>query len=110
MHSTAELNRDAIQALADAIDFHKNNDAFSRRIAIDAIVNDRAAYWSKVDYHQPVSCEFLDDANRIGVIKALGRVGAANRALFGDEHFLKSLIPLNEKASNELAMIREKEA
>lgn len=103
MHSALEIEREAKQALADAIEFTGQNDGFSRRIAIEAIEAGRAAFWSRASYHSTLHCEFLDNANRIGVTRALSEVGEFHRRLNGDASYINSLVPLNELAWDEVS-------
>ena len=99
----AETPLAVARALKAAIALYGNDDAMSRDIANEAVAEGRAAYWSTATYHNATACILLDRANRMQMDEALRFINdPAKRARLAD--FLDTLVPLNLKAENALAL------
>lgn len=102
---TGQPIRPGYAALRDVITIYDNDDSVSRRYAEEAMNAGHAAYWTSASYHNGVACMLCDRANLIhdlpGAIATLHVIHREGDALVG---FLDRLIPLNQKAAEELSL------
>ena len=94
--------------LLAAIGKHSNNDDVSRDLAIDAIAAGRAAFWTTAGYSNQCAANLLNDCNKGNSVEnALLNWFAGRSADFKIRAGLDTLIPLNTKASIDLAAAYE---
>lgn len=92
---------EAVAAAIDALSvLYSNPDHVSKRAALRAVADGRAAYWRSSGYSNAAAGIFLDEANNrpaldtaFSLAGALGGTGPRSRTFL-----LSTLIPLNTKA------------
>lgn len=95
---------EARRHLDDAITVYGNNDTIMREGAIEAIADGRAAYWTMAQYHNARASDLPIALNAgISIAQVLEEAYADGRA-FGREPALDTIVPLNFKAANALAL------
>lgn len=104
--NVSEATAVAVDALAN---LHNNTDHISRKMAIRAATERRAAFWSSSQYHDQKARNLLDEANDRGATAAIalrisscGTEGAANNP----HRLINTLVPLNKLAEEDIERAR----
>lgn len=92
------------RSLIDAMEIYDNEDAVMRDRAIDAIAEGRAAYWTTAKYHNAAAyslCYALNDG--VDIVRAVENTYPVWKI---DSRIpsLETIVPLNRKAVNALAL------
>lgn len=91
------------RALKASVALYDNDDFASRETVLEAIAAGRSAFWSTAKYHNATACMLLDRVNRMPMDEALAFITDPHKlARMAD--FLDTLVPLNAKAENALAL------